>query len=161
MRLPFETLPQQLQRMGIALEALAGDGGEAGQAGVAHLTEVLARLDGADVDLNGGDGDGFERVQDGYAGVRVGRRVDDDAVDLAVSLLDFVDDAALVVGLEDLDLVKTLCGTRLLANLDQAVVVVAAVDARLANAEHVEVGSVDDECFHGCFLCGWAGGEAE
>lgn len=106
------------------------------------------------MDLDGGDGDGFEGVEDRHAGVRVGSRVDDDAVDLAVGLLDLVDDAALVVGLEDLDLVKTLCGTRLLANLDQAVVVVAAVDARLANAEHVEVGSVDDECFHGCFLCG-------
>lgn len=160
-RLLFETLPQQLQRVSVALEAFAGDGGEAGQAGVAHLTEVLARLDGADVDLNGGDGDGFEGVEDRHAGVRVGSRVDDDAVDLAVGLLDLVDDAALVVRLEDLDLVKALRGACLLADLDQAVVVVAAVDARLANAEHVEVGSVDDECFHGCFLCGWAGGEAE
>ena len=92
------------------------------------------------MDLNGGDGDGLERVQDGHAGVRIGRRVDDDAVDLAIGLLDFVDDAALVVGLEDLDLVKALCGARLLTNLDQAVVVVAAVDAWLANTEHVEVG---------------------
>lgn len=161
MGLLFETLPQQLQRVSVALQAFASDGGKAGQAGVAYLAEVLARLDGADVDLNGGDGDGFERVQDGYAGVRVGRRVDDDAVDLAVGLLDLVDDAALVVGLEDLDLVKALRGACLLADLYQAVVVVAAVDARLANAEHVEVGAVDDECFHGCFLCGWAGGEAE
>ena len=87
--------------------------------------------------------------------MRIGRRVDDDTVDLAVGLLDLVDDAALVVGLEDLDLVKALRGARLLADLDQAVVVVAAVDARLANAKHVEVGAVDDECFHGCFLCGW------
>lgn len=113
------------------------------------------------MDLNGGDGDGFESVQDGHAGVRVSGRVDDDAVDLAVGLLDLVDDTALVVGLKDFDIVKTLCGTRLLANLDQAVVVIATVDARLANAEHVEVGTVDNECFHGCFLCGWAGGEAE
>ena len=147
--------------MNVALQALAGDGGEAGQAGVAHLAEVLACFDGADVDLDGGDGDGLEGIEDRYARMRVSGRVDDDAVDLAVGLLDLVDDAALVVGLEDLDLVKALCGTRLLANLDQAVVVVAAVDARLANAEHVEVGSVDDECFHGCFLCSWAGGEAE
>lgn len=147
--------------MGIAMEALAGDGGKAGQAGVAYLAEVLSLLDGADVDLDGGDGDGFEGVEDRHAGVRVGSRVDDDAVDLAVGLLNLVDDAALVVGLEDLDLVKTLCSACLLADLDQAVVVVAAVDARLANAEHVEVGTVDDECFHGCFLCGWSGGEAE
>lgn len=140
--------------MGVALQALAGDGGEAGKARVAHLAEVFTGLDGADVDLHSRDGDGFERVQDRHARVRVSRRVDDDAVDLAVSLLDFVDDAALVVGLEDLDLVKALCGACLLADLDQAVVVVAAVDAWLANAEHVEVGAVDDECFHGCFLCG-------
>ena len=58
------------------------------------------------MDLDGGDGDGFESVQNGHAGVRVGGRVDDDAVDLAVGLLDLVDDAALVVGLEDLDLVE-------------------------------------------------------
>lgn len=88
--------------------------------------------------------------------MRVSRRVDDDAVGLAVGLLDLVDDAALVVGLEDLDLVKPLRGSCLLADLDQTVVVVAAVDAWLANAEHVEVGAVDDECFHGCFLCGWS-----
>ena len=147
--------------MGVALEAFASDGGKAGQASVAHLAEVLAGLYGADVDLDGGDGDGLEGVQDSNAGVRVSCRVDDDAVDLAVCLLDLVDDAALVVGLEDLDLVEALCGAGLLADLHQAVVVVAAVDARLANAEHVEVGSVDDESFHGCFLCGWSGGAAE
>ena len=140
---------QQLQRVGVALEALSGDGGEAGQARVAHLAEVLARLDGADVDLDGGDGDGLEGVENRDARVRVGRRIDDDAVDLAVGLLDLVDNAALVVGLEDLDLVEALDGASFLADLDQAVVVVAAVDARLANAEHVEVGAVDDECFHG------------
>ena len=142
--------------MCVALQPLAGDGGEAGQAGVANLAEVLADFDGADVDLDGGDGDGLEGVEDCDARVRVGGRVDDDAVDLTVSLLDLVDDAALVVGLEDFDLVKALRGACLLADLDQAVVVVAAVDARLANAEHVEVGTVDDECFHGCFLCGWS-----
>lgn len=139
--------------MGVALEAFAGDGGEAGQAGVAYLAEVLAGLDGAYVDLHCGDGDGLEGVEDRHARMRVSCRVDDDAVDLAVGLLDLVDDAALVVGLEDLDLVKALRGARLLADLDQAVVVVAAVDTRLANAEHVEVGAVDDECFHVCFLC--------
>ena len=147
---------QQLQRVCVALQALAGDGGKASQARIAYLAEVLARLDGADVNLDGGDGDGFEGVQDGHARVRVGSRVDDNAVDLAVGFLDLVDNAALVVGLEDLDLVKALRGSRLLADLDQAVVVVVAVDARLANAEHVEVGAVDDECFHGCFLCGWS-----
>lgn len=144
---------QQLQRVGVALQALAGDGGEAGQAGVAHLAEVLAGLHGADVYLDSRDGDGLEGVEDRHARVCVGRRVDDDAVDLAVGLLDLVDDVALVVGLENLDLVKALRGARLLADLDQAVVVVAAVDTRLANAEHVEVGAVDDECFHVCFLC--------
>ena len=113
------------------------------------------------MDFHCGDGDGLERVQDGHARVRVGSRVDDDSVDLAVGLLDLVDDAALVVGLEDLDLVKALRGACLLADLYQAVVVVAAVDARLTNAEHVEVGAIDDECFHGCFLCSLAGGEAE
>ena len=108
---------QQLQRMGIPLQTFAGDGGKAGQAGIAYLAEVLARLDGTDVDLDSGDGDGLEGVQDCHARVRVSRRVDDDAVDLAVGLLDLVDDAALVVGLENLDLVEALCGARFLADL--------------------------------------------
>lgn len=69
------------------------------------------------MDLDGRDGDGLECVEDRDARVRVGRRVDDDAVDLAVGLLDLVDDAALVVGLEDLNLVKPLRGSCLLADL--------------------------------------------
>ena len=67
--------------------------------------------------LDGRDGDGLEGVEDRDARVRVSCRVDDDAVDLAVGLLDLVDDAALVVGLEDLDLVEALCSARFLANL--------------------------------------------
>ena len=53
---------QQLERAGVALEPFAGDGGEAGQACVTYLAEVLAGLDGADVDFDGGDGDGLEGV---------------------------------------------------------------------------------------------------
>ena len=108
---------QQLQRVGVALQALAGDGGEAGKSCIAHLAEVLACLYGADVDLHSRDGDGLEGVEDRHARMRVCRRVDDDAVDLAVGLLDLVDDAALVVGLEDLDLVEALCGARFLSDL--------------------------------------------
>ena len=103
--------------MGVAHQAFAGDGGEAGQACIAHLAEVLARLYGADVYLDGRDGDGFERIEDRHARMCVGGRVDDDTVDLAVGLLYLVDDAALVVRLEDLDLVEALCGTRFLADL--------------------------------------------
>ena len=103
--------------MCVALEAFARNGGEAGQACIAYLTEVLARLYGTDVYLDGRDGDGLEGIEDRHARVRVGRRVDDDAVDLAVGLLDLVDDAALVVRLEDLDLVEALCSARFLADL--------------------------------------------
>ena len=67
--------------------------------------------------LDGRDSDGLEGIEDRHARVRVGRRIDDDAVDLAVGLLDFVDDAALVVRLENLDLVEALCGARFLADL--------------------------------------------
>lgn len=69
------------------------------------------------MDLHSRDGDGLEGIEDRHARMRISGRVDDDAVDLAVGLLDLVDDAALVVGLEDLDLVEALCGTRLLADL--------------------------------------------
>ena len=96
----FEMLFQQLQRVGVALQALSGDGGEAGQTGVAHLAEVFAGLDCANVDLHSRDGDGFERVQDGHACVRVGGRVDDDAVVDPRRLLNGVDDSPFVIALE-------------------------------------------------------------
>lgn len=69
------------------------------------------------MDLHSRDGDGLEGIEDRDARVRVSGRVDDDAVDLAIGLLDLVDDAALVVRLEDLDLVEALHGARFLADL--------------------------------------------
>ena len=59
--------------MRVALQTLAGDGGEAGQAGVAYLAEVLAGLDGADVDLDGRDGDGLEGIDNLFSNTPIFR----------------------------------------------------------------------------------------
>ena len=47
------------------------------------------------------DADGLDCVEDGDAGVRIGGGIDHDAVVDAVGLLDFFDECALVVRLEE------------------------------------------------------------
>ena len=92
--------------MGVACQALAGYACKAGHPCIRYLPERLALLNCRDVDLDRRDGDRLERVEDRDARMGVGRRVDNDAVHPAISLLDPVDDRALVVGLEDLDAVE-------------------------------------------------------
>ena len=90
------------------------------------------------------DADGFERVEDGDAGVRICGGVYDDAVYSPVSALYRVDYGALVVGLEKLTLDAEL-GTARADVLYEVGVCASAVDLRLAYAEKVEVGAVYDE----------------
>ena len=93
------------------------------------------------MDFDGGQGDGFQRVQYGDGRVGVGGRVDDDAVELAKSLLDPIDDDAFVVGLADIDGEAEL-RRGLLDEGDQCGVVLFAVDGRFADAKHVEIRAV-------------------
>jgi hypothetical protein len=76
--------------------------------------------------------------------VAVAGRVDDDAGHLAARLLDPVDQLALMVGLAKLQPEAQLAGAPSAGFLDirQAG---AAVDLRLAGAEQVQIGSVEDE----------------
>ena len=79
----------------------------------------------------------------------VGQRpgVDDDRVGRAGRLLKVVDYAALVVGLEEVDLRAELFGPPADSALDLGQGR-AAVLARVALAQHVQVGPVDDEYLH-------------
>ena len=90
---------------------------------------------------------GLERVENGNARVRIGSGVDDDAVGRAVGRLNGIDDRALVVGLEQLDLHACL-GSGCADEILQRGKAPAAVNGRLAQAEQVQVWAVDDEKLH-------------
>ena len=101
--------------------------------------------DVGDMHLNDGDADGADAVGQGDGGVGVASGVHHHGVVLSVSLLQFVDQQAFVVGLEigDFVLWKTF------AELGQVIVKGnVTIDFGLAFAEEVEVGAVEDEDFH-------------
>ena len=147
-RVGAQLVGKQGQGMAVAFDALAGHRGKTGLAHEGDLAKVLARGHVGDVDLHARKAHGLERVKDGDARVRVGRRVHDDAVVDAQGLLDGVDDGALVIGLEVVARLKPQLTAGRLDEGAQGGVVLAAVDGGLANAEHVDVGTVDNECFH-------------
>ena len=93
------------------------------------------------MDFDGGQGDGLQCVEDGDGRVGVGGWVDDDAVKFAKSLLNPIDENALVVGLANIDGKAELC-CGLLDEGDERGIVLLAVDIRFADAKHVEIWAV-------------------
>ena len=83
--------------MGVSLKTLSGDTLEASHAGVGYLAKILAIFHGGDMDLYCRKGHGLEGIEDGDAGMRIGSRIDDDAVKRAVCLLDLIDDLAFMI----------------------------------------------------------------
>ena len=90
---------------------------------------------------------GLERVENGDARVRISRWVDDDAVHRAIGRLNGIDDRALVVGLEQLDL-HARFARRCADEILQCGKIAAAVDGGLTQTEQVQVRPIDDEKFH-------------
>ena len=104
-------------------------------------------MDVGDVDLDAGDPDRLERVQDGIAIVGKGAGIHDDSVIVALRGMNGVNDGSLVVGLEALG--STLMGGGKGAQAAaEGGVVLLAIDAGLALAQQVQIGAVDDEKFH-------------
>ena len=97
--------------------------------------------------LDGGEPHGFQGVEDGDGGVGVGGGVQDDGVGGAVGALDLGDDVSFAVGLKEGDLDAEIGGGALDA-ADEGGVIRFAVEVGLANAEHVDVRTVDDRNFH-------------
>ena len=77
----------------------------------------------------------------------IGGGVDDDAVHLAVSPLDFVHKVTFVVGLVLLHF-QTLGAGGFVQQPQKIGEGIFAVDARLPDAKHIQVGAVDDQNFH-------------
>ena len=117
--------------------------GEIGQVGM--LAEFFTRMHIRQVNLD----ECYLRREEGIAnrdaGVGIGRRVDDDEVDLVgPGLLDAIDDVALAVRLEGLQLYMLL-----LCKADQIPIDlgerIGAIDFRLACAEQVQIGAMYDQ----------------
>ena len=117
-------------------------------AGVGNLSERFAGVDVGNVDFDRGDCHRLERVQNRNACVGVSRGVNHNPVKLTVGFLDFVNNVALVVRLEALHLTVELFRPFPYQRKEH-LVSLSAVDFRLANAEHIDIGPVDyQNVFH-------------
>ncbi len=107
------------------------------------MSEGLACEDVRQVHLRNGEPRRGQGVAQRDAGVRQAGRIDQDRVGGRPRLLDPVDQCALVVRLERLDLAAELLGELLERGVDLGERGVA-VDLGLARAEQIEVGPVQD-----------------
>ena len=114
---------------------------------VGEFAEFLTRLNVGEMDLDCGNADGLECIENGNAGMRICRRIDDDTFKYTVCRLDHVNDLALVVRLKEGDAVSKLLGRRADKGL-QRVEILLSVNVRLADAKHIQIRSVDNEYFH-------------
>jgi len=82
---------------------VAREGRAAGEADIGDFSKLLPAVHIREMYLHRRQADRLQRVQDGDAGVGIGRGVDYNAVENSVSGLDRVHDRALVVGLKKFD----------------------------------------------------------
>lgn len=110
----------------------------------------LSLSDVRNVDFDDGDADGADAIGEGDRGVGIGSGIHHHGVKLAVSGLQLVNQNTFVVRLEigNLVLRETLAELRQIG-LEGEV----SVDFRLAFAQKVQVGSVEDENFHLGIFC--------
>src|SRR5208282_5662073 len=105
--------------------------------------EVLALMHVGDVHFDDGPFESMERVEDGDRRVGEGSRIDDDAGRASPRFVDPVDDLVLAIALMELDLEPELAADAPAIRLDLGEHL-AAVNLRLALAEQVEIGTVQD-----------------
>lgn len=142
---------QMPQRGDVAIEAEAGDEPEAGIRGHRMPADGFAFVNITDMHFDHRQVGARECVAQGEAGVGERTGVDNQAEDLAVGkfIIDLIDDETLVIALVELHVHAQ--GGRL---FDQQIFQIGqglvAVGCRLALAEAIEVGAVDDDdSFHG------------
>lgn len=109
------------------------------------VTEFFATVDVADVHLHDGGIECDQSVTQRNGGMRVPTGIDDDARDSSPpGLVDPIDQLALVVRLPCLDHRSELRGRRFTAGND-VVQRVSPVELRLALAQQIQVGPVEDQ----------------
>ena len=130
------------QRSFIAEGAETGDYAERFVGEIGVVAEVFAGVNIGQMDFDKGQCHTQKGVADGDAGVGLGAGVDDDVIVRSACLMDGIDDCTFVVTLE---MVKrdAQFGGGVLQARNQRIEGVAAVKLRLAQAEQVEIGAVD------------------
>jgi len=129
-------------RKAIPVDAEARKRRESGPGGKRMMTEALAGVDVADVDLDGRDFDRDQRIVQRDRGVRVAARVDDDPRGLVgMRLVDEIDQLAFAVGLPAIGLETELRGG-LSAKLLDIGKPRMAIGLGLAGPQQIEVGAV-------------------
>lgn len=108
------------------------------------MTESLPFMNVADVHLNHRCFDAGHSVGNGNTGVGEGTCVQDDPVVVETYLMEFVQDVSFVIALVILQ--AYIVVSKLTLEVDHKIIKgVFAVDFRLAPAEEVKVGAVDDD----------------
>ena len=120
---------------------MADDRTDAGGPDVADAPKRFPPGYVGNVYFDGGNAHGLDGIKQRDAGVSVGAGIDDDAVGIAIGLLDAVDQGALVVALEKIDRNAPCLGVRG-DFLQEVAVGLAAVDPRLADPKHIQVRPV-------------------
>ena len=130
----------------VRVESESHDRAFANRSEQGDVAELFAGEDAGDVDLDDRHTDGFYGIGDRYRSVGVSSGIEGDPVVCPVGSVQGIDDFALHVRLEigDLDLRKT--GTEF---AEVGVEIAVAVNGRFALAQKVEVGTVDNQYFHG------------
>ena len=99
------------------------------------------------MNLHGRDAYCFECVENGNGCVRIGSRVDNDSVVIAVGFLDPVHQSTLMIGLKVIDRDTLIC-RGLLQQCQQICVGAGTVDVRFPYAQHIDVRSVQYQYLH-------------
>src|SRR5277367_2056664 len=107
------------------------------------MPESLALVHIGDMHLDDRPRERVKRVEDGDRGVGEGGGIDDDAGGALAGGVNEVDDLVFAIALMELDLKPELLADAAAVRLDVGQRL-AAVDLRLALAEQIEIGSVQD-----------------
>ena len=105
-----------------------------------------------DVNFHCREPNSFQCIQNGNGCMGVGGGIDDDTVKFAVGLLNFIHQAAFVIGLVLLDF-QTLrcCGS--VQQGQQVGIGIGTVDSRFPDPQHIDIGAVEYKNFHGLTSC--------
>ena len=129
----------------VAVHTETADDTEAGRGEPGVVAEVLALVHIGDMHLDDGCGDSTDAVVQGDTGVGIGTGIEHDAVVSESHLLHLVDEFSLHIALI---VVYLHAGIALPQLFETSLKGVAAIDARFAFAQQVEVGTVDNLYLH-------------
>ncbi|ENN85991.1 hypothetical protein RHSP_16040 [Rhizobium freirei PRF 81] len=135
---------QRMKRQDVAMRSETADHTLSGGRDHRFVPEFFACVDVGDMHLHDGNGNGADCVMQRDRRVPIGTGVDGDAGGLVACLVHPVDQHAFVIALAEIDDKAQALAHGLAICLD-ILERLAAIDARLALAESVQIGSVEDK----------------